>query len=99
MAFTREDLRASVERAGDEHWRALIAHHEEAYPASPPTPGDVCRFEADRLNEMGVGAAPEFELLETRVARVPPEVELTHVLRHRPTGARLWTEPFRDYGP
>ena len=99
MAFTREDIRASVERAGDEHWRALIAHHEDAYPASPPTPGDVCRFEAERLNALGLGDAGDLELLETRVARVGPEVELTHVLRHRPTGARLWTEPFRDYGP
>jgi hypothetical protein len=99
MTFSRDDLRASVERAGDEHWRALVAHHEEAYPASPPTPGDVCRFEAERLNAMGLGAAPDLELLETRVARVGSEVELTHVLRHRPTGARLWTEPFRDYGP
>ena len=99
MPFTREELRASVERAGDEHWRALIAHHEEAYPASPPTPGEVCRLEAERLNELGIGAAPDLELLESRVARVGPEVEITHVVRHRPTGARLWTEPFRDYGP
>lgn len=99
MAYTREDLRASVERAGDAHWRALIAHHEEAYPASPPTPGEVCRLEAERLNELGLGAAPDLELLETRVARVGPEVELTHVVRHGPTGARLWTEPFRAYGP
>jgi hypothetical protein len=99
MAYTREDVRESVERAGDEHWQALIAHHEEAYPASPPTPGEVCRFEADRLNAMKLGDSPDFELLESRVTRVGPEVELTHVLRHRPTGARLWTEPFRDYGP
>ena len=99
MGFTREELRASVERAGDEHWRALIAHHEDAYPASPPTPGEVCRLEAERLNELGLGAAPDLELVETRVARVGPEVEITHVVRHRPTGARLWTEPFRDYGP
>ena len=99
MAFTREDIRAAIERAGDEHWRALVAHHEEAYPASPPTPGAVCRFEAERLNEIGLGGAPDLELLETRVVRAGPEVELTHVLRHRPTGARLRTEPFRDYGP
>jgi hypothetical protein len=99
MAFTREQLRASVERAGDEHWRALIAHHEEAYPASPPTPGEVCRLEAERLNELGLGDAADLELLESRVARVGAELELTHVVRHRPTGARLWTEPFRDYGP
>ena len=97
MAYTRQTVRESVERAGDEHWRALVAHHEDAYPASPPTPGEVCRREADRLNEMGIGDAADLDLLETRVARVGPEVELVHVLQHRPTGARLWTEPFRNY--
>jgi hypothetical protein len=97
MAYTREDIRASVERAGDEHWTALIKHHEEAYPASPPTPGEVSRAEAERLNGMGLGDAADLELVETRVTRVEPEVEITHVLRYRPSGARLWTEPFRDY--
>jgi hypothetical protein len=99
MPYTGEDIRAAVERAGDEHWQALIRHHEDAYPASPPTPGDVCRFEAERLNAMGLGAVADLELLESRVARQGSEVELTHVLQHRPTGARLATEPFRDYGP
>ena len=64
MPLTREDVRAAVERAGDEHWRALRDHHEDAYPASRPTPGDVCRGEAERLNEMRLGEAKEFELLE-----------------------------------
>jgi hypothetical protein len=41
MAYTREQVREAVERAGDEHWQALIRHHEDAYPASRPTPGDV----------------------------------------------------------
>ena len=95
MAFTREDVRASVERAGDEHWQALIAHHEEAYPASPPTPGQVCKFEAERLDAMGVGDA---ELVETRVRRAGGEVELMHRLRMRATGEERWTEPFRNYG-
>ena len=99
MPYTREAIRASVERAGPEHWQALIAHHEEAYPASPPTPGEICRSEAERLNALGLGAATDLELVESRVARLGPEVELTHVLRHRPSGATLWTEPFRDYGP
>jgi hypothetical protein len=99
MPFTRESIRAAVERAGDEHWQALIAHHEEAYPASPPTPGAVCQFEAERLNELGLGDAAEFELLETRVSRVGPEIEVTHLLAHRPLGIRLLTEPFRNYGP
>ncbi len=48
MPFTRESVRESVERAGDDHWRALKEHHEDAYPASRPTPGDVCRAEADQ---------------------------------------------------
>lgn len=27
MAFTREQIRESIQRAGDEHWQALIRHH------------------------------------------------------------------------
>ena len=99
MPYTREAIRESVERAGETHWRALVTHHEDQYPASPPTPGQVCRFEADRLNAMGLGTASDLELVETHVARIGSEVELTHVFRHRPTGVRLWTEPFRGYGP
>ena len=99
MAFTRDEIRASVERAGDADWRALIAHHEDQYPASPPTPGDVCRLEAERLNALGLGSASDLELLESRVARAGTEVELTHIFRHRPTGVRLSMEPFRNYGP
>src|SRR3989442_1187197 len=64
MPFTREDIRESVERAGDAHWKALRDHHEDAYPASRPTPGDVCKAEAERLNEMGLGGAKEFELVD-----------------------------------
>ena len=97
MALTRDDVRASVERAGDEHWDALRRHHEDAYPSSKPTPGDVCKGEAERLNQLGLGNAPDLELLETRVERVADEVRLTHVFRHNPTGARLLTEPFQDY--
>src|SRR5436190_24105435 len=67
MPFTRDDLRESVERAGDEHWDALRRHHEDAYPNPKPTPGDVCKGEAERLNQLGLGDAKEFELLETRV--------------------------------
>ena len=98
MAFKGDDIRSAVERAGDEHWRALIKHHEDAYPASPPTPGEVCRAEADRLNSLGLGDAADLELVETRVSRVEGEVELTHVFAYKPSGARLLTEPFRDYG-
>ena len=69
MAFTRDQLRDAVERAGDEHWRALIRHHEDAYPESRPTPGDVCRAEAERLNQVGLGDAPDLTLVESRVER------------------------------
>jgi hypothetical protein len=98
MPLTREDLRAAVERAGDEHWRRLVQHHEAAYPASRPTPGDVCRREAERLNAAGVGGSTDFELLETRVERAGDDaVRLTHVLRHRPLDLRLLTEPYTGY--
>ena len=98
MPFTRDEIRASIERAGDAHWQALIRHHEDAYPESRPTPGDVARGEADRLNGMGLGNAPDLQLVETRVERLPTTVRITHVLEHRPTGARLLTEPFTAYG-
>lgn len=99
MALTNTDLRASFERAGDESWQALIHHHEDAYPESPPTPGDVCRAEADRLNELGLGGASEFELVESRAVRAEPELEVTHCFRYRPLNIRLWTEAHRGYGP
>jgi hypothetical protein len=98
MALTREDLRASIERAGDEHWRALVAHHEDAYPASRPTPGDVCRREAERLNAEGYGDAGRYELVESRVRREGDErVTLVHRFRDRESGAVLDTPPFTDY--
>lgn len=97
MAYTREAVRDSVERAGDEHWRALRDHHEDAYPESRPTPGDVCKAEAERLNELGLGGAGEFELLETRVERVGPDVRITHVFRYTPLGVRFLTVPFTGY--
>jgi hypothetical protein len=97
MAFTREQIRESVERAGDEHWQALILHHEEAYPESPPTPGQVARAEAERLNDLGLGDDPDLELVESRVERVPPAVRITHVLENRAEGTRFETEPFTGY--
>ena len=98
MAFTREAIRESVQRAGDEHWLALVAHHEDAYPASRPTPGDVCRAEAERLNVLGLGGANDFELVETRVERAgDAEVRLTHVFRFKPLNLRLLLEPFTNY--
>ena len=98
MPYTRDAVREAVERAGDEHLQLLRAHHEDAYPASRPTPGDVCRNEAERLNQIGLGEASEFELLESRVARVGGEVQMTHVLHYKPLGIKLLTEPFTGYG-
>jgi hypothetical protein len=97
MPFTRDDIRAAVERAGDEHWKALRDHHEDAYPDPKPTPGDVCKAEAERLNTMGLGDAKQFELVETRVERVGSEVRLTHVFLYKPLNIRLLTEPFQGY--
>jgi hypothetical protein len=98
MSLTREDVRAAIERAGDEHWRALVAHHEEAYPASRPTPGDVARREAERLNELGYGDAARYELLESRVRRVgDDQVAIEHRVRDRSTGAVVSTPPYTNY--
>ena len=97
MPFTREQIRESVERAGDAHWQALIRHHEDAYPASPPTPGEVARQEAERLNAMGLGDNPNLRLVETRVEQVPPAVRITHVFEDRTKGSRFQTDPFTGY--
>jgi hypothetical protein len=97
MAFTRQQIRDSIERAGDAHWEALIRHHTDAYPESPPTPGDVARAEAERLNGLGLGDNPDLELVESRVERVPPAVRITHVFEDREKGTRFETEPFTGY--
>ena len=94
MPFTRSQIREAVEQAGDEHWQALIRHHEEAYPESRPTPGDVCRAEADRLNQLGLDAA-DLTLVETRVERTDSTVRIVHVFQYGE--ARLLTEPFENY--
>jgi hypothetical protein len=98
MALTRADVRDAVERAGDEHWQALIRHHEDAYPASRPTPGDVCRAEAERLNQLGLGEAGELTLVETRVERADSTIRVVHLFEYGPQRARLLTEPFEGYG-
>jgi hypothetical protein len=98
MPLTREDVRAAIERAGDEHWRALVTHHEDAYPASRPTPGDVARREAERLNELGYGDPARYELLESRVRRAgQDQVTLEHRLRDRSSGEVVSTPPFTNY--
>ena len=94
MPFTRSQIREAVERAGDEHWQALIRHHEDAYPESRPTPGDVCRAEAERLNELGLD---DLTLVETRVERTDSTVRIVHVFEFGPRGTRLLTEPFENY--
>jgi hypothetical protein len=96
MAYTRSQIREAVEAAGDEHWQALIRHHEEAYPESRPTPGDVCRAEAERLNELGLDA-DELSLVETRVERLDSTVRIVHVFEFGSQRARLLTEPFEGY--
>jgi hypothetical protein len=97
MAFTRQQIRESIERAGDDHWQALIRHHEDAYPASPPTPGDVAKAEAERLNALGLGDDPNLTLVESRVERVPPAVRITHVFEDREKGSRFETDPLTGY--
>jgi hypothetical protein len=97
MAFTREQIRESIERAGDEHWQALIRHHEDAYPSSRPTPGDVARGEAERLNALGLGSDPNVRLVESRVEQLPSAVRITHVFEDRARGARFESEPFTGY--
>jgi hypothetical protein len=98
MPYTRGQIREAVERAGDEHWQALIRHHEDAYPASRPTPGDVCRAEAERLNRLGFGEAEALVLVETRVERTDSTVRIVHVFEYGAQRARLLTEPFEGYG-
>jgi hypothetical protein len=97
IAFTREQIRDSIERAGDEHWQALIDHHTDAYPESNPTPGDVARAEAARLNDLGLGDDPNLKLVESRIERVDPAVRITHVFEDRAKGTRFETEPFTGY--
>ena len=94
MAFTRQQIRESIERAGDEHWQALIRHHEDAYPESRPTPGDVARAEAERLNDLGLGDDPDLELVESRVEPVDSEVRITHVFEDRAKDTRFETRAF-----
>jgi hypothetical protein len=97
MSFDRQQIRDSIERAGDEHWEALVRHHTGAYPESNPTPGDVARAEAERLNALGLGDDPNVKLVESRVELVPPAVQIIHVFEDREKGTRFETEPFLGY--
>src|SRR3954451_10284834 len=98
MGYNRAQVREAVERAGDEYWQALIRHHEDAYPASRPTPGDVCRAEAERLNELGLGDAGDLTLVETRVERTDSTIRIVPLFEYGPQKARLLAEPFEGYG-
>jgi len=97
MAFNRQDIRDSIERAGDANWEALVRHHTDVYPESNPTPGDVCRAEAERLNALDLGDNPNLELVESRVERVGPAVRITHVIADGERDTRFETEPFTNY--
>src|SRR3954452_4876476 len=97
MAFTSKQIRDSIQRAGDEHWQALIRHHKDAYPEPRPTPGDISRAEAGRLHGLGLGDKPDLELLESRVERVKSKVRITHVFEDRREATRFDTEPFTGY--
>jgi hypothetical protein len=97
MAFTRDQIRESIERAGEAHWQSLIRHHEDAYPQSRPTPGDVAKGEAERLTAMGLSDDSNFKLIESRVERLSSALRITHILEYRPLGVRLQTEPFTGY--
>lgn len=97
MPFTREQIRESIERAGDEHWRALVRHHEDAYPASRPTPGDICRAEAERLNQLNLADRPGQRLVESRVERVGGAVRITHVFESEPGKPPMLTDPYTNY--
>ncbi len=98
MPLTREDVRAAIERAGDEHWQALRRFHEDAYPASRPTPGDIANAEAERLNALGLNNDGALRLLESRVEPLDSTVRLVHVFENTKTKARQETEPFENYG-
>jgi hypothetical protein len=97
MAFNRQQIRDSIERAGDAHWEVLVRHHTDVYPESNPTPGDVCRAEAERLNALGLGDDPNVELVESWVEQVPPAVRITHVFRDCDSDVSFETEPFTGY--
>jgi hypothetical protein len=91
MAFGRQQVRESLERT--DGWDALVAHHTEVYPESNPTPGEVARAEAERLNGLELG---DVTLVESRVERVGPAVRITHVFEDA-DGTRSETDPFTGY--
>jgi len=97
MSLNGGAVRAALERAGDEHWRALVEHHEGAYPRPCPTPGAIAHYEAERLNALGYGEG--WDLVESHAKRVGDKLELVHGLRQRPSDELTWTAPFANYEP
>ena len=95
MTLTANMVRAALERAGDEHWRALVEHHESTYPRPSPTPGNICFQEAARLTSMGYGES--WDLVESHARRLDGSLELVHGLRRLPTDELTWTSPFANY--
>jgi hypothetical protein len=80
MALTRAADPRSRRAGGDEHWQALIRHHEMRIPrASPPRATSAGRRPSGS-NQLGLG---DLKLVETRVERTEPTVRLVHVLRVR----------------
>jgi hypothetical protein len=96
--LTAADVRASIERAGATHWQALVDHHEQAYPRPCPTPGAICHFEAERLNQLGWGDG-KGPLFASRVRRVGDAVEIIHGFYHADSSVPEWTPPFTNYEP
>ena len=75
-------------------WRTM----RRPTPASRPTPGDVSRREAERLNEAGYGDASRWELLESRVRREgETKVTIVHRLRDRQSDTIVETPPYTNY--
>ena len=62
------------------------------------TPGDVCRAEAERLDQLGLGDAGDLTLVETRVERTDASIRIVHLFEYGSHKARLLTEPFEGYG-
>jgi hypothetical protein len=96
--LTAADVRESIERAGARHWQALVDHHEQAYPRPCPTPGAICHFEAERLNQLGWGDG-KGPLFESRVRRVGDQVEIIHGFHHADSSVPEWTPSFINYEP
>jgi hypothetical protein len=98
MPLTRDDVHDAAERAGEDQLQILRKYHEDAYPKSRPTPGDIFRAEAERLNSMGLGDADGFKLAETRVERIgDDQLRFVHIFEYQPLKVRLLTEPYTNY--